>query len=126
MKKSNSLKLRKKYEKMEDWFVNMLDQLSEKKSSKYSYSICYVNKDKKIYMIHNKKNNYLWVDHYGIWSYFKSNYSPKYLDVRNLIKYLMEKHLNLKKIKPYSTGDMIDAFWWGEFKYVGNTDSNKY
>ena len=107
----NSLKLREKYHIMEDWFVPILDQLTEKTYDNYPGSIFYVDKNNKVYMEHDQKNKGLWVDYDKIWSYFYKNYSYNYKEVRKLIQGLVGEHLGLWDATP----DIAQASvrnWW--------------
>ena len=103
MKNDDSLKLREKYHIMEDWFVPILDQLEKVKLDKYPDIIFWVNENnKEIYMKYNKKAKELYVNNDRIWSYFKSNYSHNYMEIRKLIQGLVGEHLNLWGITPWS------------------------
>ena len=100
MKNDDSLKLREKYHIMEDWFVPILDQLEKVKLDEYPDSIFWVNENNKVYMEHDQKNKWLWVDYDEIWSYFYKNYSHSYMEVSKLIQGLVGEHLNLWGITP--------------------------
>ena len=94
----NSLKLREKYAKMEDWFVPILNQLTEKTDPN---SIFYVNiNNNEVYMEYDKKTKYLWVNYIKIWSYFYKNYSSNHEEIRKLMKGLVGEHLSLWDATP--------------------------
>ena len=109
----NSLKLREKYHIMEDWFVPLLNQLTEKTSDNYPGSIFWVNENNKVYMEHDQKNKWLWVDYDEIWSYFYKNYSHNYKEISKLIQGLVGEHLNLWGITPLN-GTVAQTKWVGE------------
>ena len=87
--------------KMEDWFVKLLDTLTEKKSDKYPDSIFYINKENdEIYMEHNELLKQLYINYYKIWKYFYNNYSSKYQEIQKLINQLVSEHLNIQDVTP--------------------------
>ena len=92
-----SLELRRLYWKMEDWFVKILENLKEIKEDDFIY---WVDKDNKIYMKYNKKNEVILIDYDKIWSYFESNYSDNYEEIQRLMRDLVGEHLNLWDATP--------------------------
>ena len=82
-----------------DYFVELLDNLKEKKSYKYPDSIFYVDKDtEEVYMEHDKK--YILINYDKIWKVFKSKYYRNYEEIRELIKELVGEHMNLWDVTP--------------------------
>ena len=57
-------------------------------------------KNNKWYFEQDEKNGYLWCQYDRVWSFFKTNYSPKYSDVQSIISNLMERHYNLRGLTP--------------------------
>ena len=52
------------------------------------------------YFEQDEKTGRLWCQINRVWSFFETNYSPKYSDIQLIIKNLMERHYKLKGLTP--------------------------
>ena len=57
-------------------------------------------KDDGWYFEHDEENGDFWCQYDRVWSFFKTNYSSKYSDIKLIIKSLMERHYKLKGLTP--------------------------
>ena len=57
-------------------------------------------KDDGWYFEQDEENGDFWCQYDRVWSFFYSNYSPKYTDVQSIIKSLMERHYKLRDLTP--------------------------
>ena len=55
------------------------------------------------YFEQDEKIGYLWCQTDRVWSFFETNYTPKYAEIQVIIKDLMEKHYKLKALTPNRT-----------------------
>ncbi len=86
---------------MEDNFVEIMKDVIEKP---YKYGISYVDKNNYyVYMKHDKKTNYLWIDYSKLWSIFKSKYHLEYKEIQRFFKDMVGEHYNLWDVTPIQT-----------------------
>ena len=81
----------------ENFFVGFLNDHQIKVSDEYPDLVFYV-KNNKIFMQYNKKNGDLRVEYDQIWSFFEKEYGYNYIEVNDLLKHLVYKHLKLKDV----------------------------
>ena len=84
----------------ENFFVGFLNDHKIQVSDENPDSVFYV-KNGEIFMQHNQKTGSLWVSYELIWLIFETKYSYKYLEIRELIKRQVWKHLKLKDVTPH-------------------------
>ena len=86
---------------MEDDFVEIMKDVVEKPSEKYIGNILYVDKNNnKIYMMHDQKSKYLWIDQDKLWSFFESEYHLEYEETQRFFKDMVSEHYNLWDVTP--------------------------
>ena len=51
-----------------------------------------------IYMEHNLKSNYIWLDYDKIWSFFESEFGYNYLKIKELTEGVVGLHYKLKEV----------------------------
>ena len=81
----------------EEYFIELLNNLTIKTSDKYPDLIFYLYKDE-IYLEYNQKTKHVWVNNRRIWSKFESKYSLNYGEIQGLTTGLVEEHLKLRGI----------------------------
>ena len=57
-------------------------------------------KDDGWYFEQNEVTGTLWCQYDRVWSFFKTNYSSKYAEIKVIIRDLMERHYKLKGLTP--------------------------
>jgi len=81
--------------KVEDWFVKLLDQLKETTNEKFPDDIFWIHKGTgKVYIAYGKINKEITADS-KVWSYFYKNYSKNKEEIGKLMKELVGEHLNI-------------------------------
>ena len=55
----------------------------------------------------DEKNGYLWINYYEIWSFFESNYSSNYADIKELISVWLKETTKLKPLTPGFLGSIF-------------------
>ena len=55
-----------------------------------------------IYMKHDLKDNYIWLDNDKIWSVFESKFAYNYQQIKNLTESVLETHYKLKEVTTHS------------------------
>ena len=53
---------------------------------------------------YDSKNQHFWYSYYRILAIFRENYSINYDDFQEVMKSILEEHLNLKAVTPFSSG----------------------
>ena len=95
---------------MEDDFVKIMKDVIEKTDPRDPDRIYYVDKNnKKIYMEHDQENEFLWVHHHKLWSFFESKYKLKEEEIQRFFKDMMSEHYNLWDVIPSHFEGML----WG-------------
>ena len=89
----------KQYSLAEQWFLEQLTDLEEVRLSKYPDSIFY-KKNGEVLFEYDKETKYFWVSEEKIWSFFESNFGLNYQEIKELIKGMVEEHLNLGEVTP--------------------------
>ncbi len=69
--------------------------LEEYRTDEYPNMVLYV-KDKKVYMKHDLKDNFLWVDNNTIWSDLKNIFGLEKREIQNIITKWVEETYKLK------------------------------
>jgi hypothetical protein len=83
----------------EKWFIDILWNLKEYTSDKYTDRI-YYKKDKELLFEYNQKNGYFHCSYEKIWSVFESKFNLNYNEISSLIKGMVEEHLKLRSVTP--------------------------
>ena len=88
---------RKEFAKV--WFKEQLNQMEIKEDrKKYPYSIYfYINN--KVVMEQDEKNERLWVNYKKIWSFFESEFNLNWLEIKDLIRDMVEEHFKMRSFK---------------------------
>lgn len=81
-----------------NWEKPFLDLMEGMKQSENGYFTKY----SKVYFQYDIESGYLWCHYKRVWSIFKSNYSTDYLEIQEIIKYVMEKYYKLNNCMPES------------------------
>lgn len=100
IKPSNDFKFEGLINFIEKIFQDINPEIIEKKSY-YKNWIRYKNIENKTIFLHDLKNNSFWINEILVWNFFY-NYLEYYIDIREIMKYIIFKKLNLKNIKPKS------------------------
>ena len=79
----------------ERWFIDILNNLTEYTSDKYSDFIFY-KKDNELLFEYNSEDKYFYCNYIKIWLVFDSKYNLNNQEIRILIKGQVEEHLKLK------------------------------
>ena len=98
------------YSPAEQWFLDQITDLEEVRSNKYPESIFY-KKNGEVLFEYNQKTNYFWVHYSKIWLFFESNYGLNYQEIRDLIRGVVEEHLNLGGVTPGKSVP-LQIVWW--------------
>ena len=77
---------------------NEYGDLKEYRTDEYHDSLFFV-KDKKVYMEHDLKNGYLFVDYDTIWPDLETIFSPEFTEIQRIIKKWVEDTYNLRGIR---------------------------
>ena len=81
-------------------YLNMnFGNLTPKTSSEYPDSVFYVDSDNEIMMEYVKKNKYVYIHYYHIWSKIESLFSFNYSETQSIMKVWLEETYNLKDLK---------------------------
>jgi len=83
----------------ERWFIDILLDLKEYTSDKYSNLIFY-KKDNEILFKYNLKNRFFYCNYDKTWSIFESKYHLSYKQIIELIKGKVDEHLKLRDVIP--------------------------
>ena len=89
-------KLRYSWEKP---FIDLTEGMKKKVHPDYPHRTIWYKEDG-WYFEQDEKNGDLWCQYDRVWSFFETNYSPKYTDVQSIIKNLMERHYKLNGLTP--------------------------
>ena len=81
------------------FLLEMLDGCELKINEYFPNSVFYI-KDGIFLFEQNKKNSYLCVDYYLIWSVFESKYSMNHQQIQVFIKHTLKNPLKWKEFKP--------------------------
>ena len=81
------------------FLLNMLDGCEMKVYEDFPSIIFYI-KDNIILFEQDKKNSYLWVDYYLIWSVFESKHSMNHQQIQVFIKHTLKNPLKWKEFTP--------------------------
>ena len=63
------------------------------------------------YFEQDEKNDVLWCQYGRVWSVFETHYYPNNTEIQVIIKYLMERHYNLRGLTPYINQARILIGW---------------
>ena len=88
--------LRYTYEKP---FLELMDGMERRVDPEDSHKIVWYKNDG-WYFEQDEKNGDLWCQYDRVWSFFKTNYTPKDAEIKVIIKYLMERHYKLRGLTP--------------------------
>ena len=83
--------------RINDFFIELFDELEEYISDEYPdriFYVKYINGEKTIYMEQDSKNKIMWLSYDHIWSFFKSEFNYKYNDIKELTHSMLEIHMN--------------------------------
>src|SRR4030067_337405 len=101
------------------FLLEMLDGCELKINEYFPNSVFYI-KDGIFLFEQNKKNSYLCVDYYLIWSVFESKYSMNHQQIQVFIKHTLKNPLKWKEFKPkmvfkYTVYKLKNPLKWKEF-----------
>ena len=80
---------RKEYAKV--WFKEKLNQMEMKDN------IFFIGDE--VVMKQDKKNEILWVNYKKIWSFFESEFNLNWLEIKDLIRDMVEEHFKMRSFK---------------------------
>jgi hypothetical protein len=66
---------------------------------KYPDLLLYI-KDNKVIMEQDLKNNIMYCDNNKIWKYFETNFNLFYIEIRQVMKGILEEYFKLGELKP--------------------------
>ena len=89
-------KLRYTYEKP---FLELMEGMKRKVHPDEPHKTLWYKEDG-WYFEQDEKTGRLWCQINRVWSFFETNYSPKYSDIQLIIKNLMERHYKLNGLTP--------------------------
>jgi hypothetical protein len=93
-------------------YLNMnFGNLTPKTSSQLPNSVFYVNSDNEIMVEYAKKNKYVWVHYYQIWSKIRSLFSLEFDDTQSIIQHWLERDYNFRNLKPNSYIPVDPSGW---------------
>ena len=85
-------KLRHNWEKP---FLDLMEGMERRVDPEDSHKIVWY-KDDGWYFELDEEIDRLWCQYDRVWSFFETNYLPKYSDIKLIIKSLMERHYKLR------------------------------
>ena len=86
------------------------DQLEVIEHPDYPDSIFY-RKNGKVVMEQNKKNKYFWFSNHDIWSFFESFFGMKYQEIRDFLRYWLDKAFKIEGYTPLNKAAQAQPCW---------------
>ena len=85
--------------------------LTQKTIPKYPDSVFYVNSDNESLMEYDKKNEYVWIHYYQIWSKIESLFPIENRETELIMKHWLEETYKLKGVTPPSIKTKTGNGW---------------
>ena len=110
--KDDNFKLpERKYSPAEQWFLEQITDLEKKRSDYFFPRSIFFIKNGEVLFEYDQKFKFFWCDYGKIWSVLETEFDLKYEDIGELIKSMVEEHLNFGRVIPTICGDECQSGW---------------
>ena len=93
-------------------FLNLFNDLESVQSEEYGDYMLYRYKKGHNFMIYDRKNGYVYINYYEIWSVLEDKFGLNYSEIQRLTKIWLDEVYNLRGVTPLFYGPSSVNYSW--------------